>query len=417
MTAPSAPAGTPAPSGYRFVIYALLLGMNFTLGVAFLGPASLLPLIISDYGISGAAAGFLVASMTLMVTLFSIPAGILAHRWGMRRTCAVAWYLVATGVLTPLLPGFLMLSGLRLIQGLGAAVLLPLIATMLMRWAPAREVPGVNAGSLASLTAGMGISLVAGPPLAEVIGWPGVLGLEGALALLGATLWLLLAREGTGATATAAARPAEILGVFRLRATWLLGIAVMGPWAQFIALSSWLPTYFTEVRGLSLNVAAFTAAVFTAAGIPAAVLGGFLTTRTGRRRPIILWAGLLLSAGGFATFLAPAGLPLYVAVVATGVLQWAYEPALFSIPLELPGATPERAGAITAAMLTAGNASSFIAPVLVGFLWDTTGSYLPGLSLVAVSSATLLVASLFLPETGPNSKRERQRTVPGVGLP
>jgi cyanate permease len=172
-----------------------------------------------------------------------------------------------------------------------------------------------------------------------------------------------------------------------------------------MALSSWLPTYYEEVRGLDLSVAAYTAAVFAIAGIPAAIIGGTITSRTGRRRPILLGTGLLLGLGGLATIYAPIGIPLFVAVTMTGMIQWAYEPAIFTLPLELPNSTPERAGAITATMVSVGNGTSFIAPVLVGMLKDMTGSYGLGLSLISASAITLFIAALFLPETGPGRHR------------
>ena len=390
---------------YRLVMYGLLLGVHVTTGINFLAPASLLPLITDDYGISKAMGGFLVTSMTLSMTFGSIPVSVIAVRWKLRYSYAVGWGLLGLGVLAPLFPSLLGLIVLRLVQGLGAAVLMPLAASVVMRWAPEREAPIVNAANLAALTAGMGLSLVAGPFLADIVGWIWVLGLEGATALVGAALWLLLARQdGRGSDAEAAPAPVSagaILQVFRMRTTWLLALAVVGPWAQFITLSTWLPTFFTDVRGLGLGVASFTVAVFAFVGIPASLLGGFITARTGKRRPLLIWTGLLLGASGVATVIAPVGLPIYVAVVFAGFIQWVYEPALFTLPLELPGSSPERAGAIWAAILTTGNAASFIAPVVVGFLTDLSGSFIPGFLLVAGACFSMLIAGLLLPETGP----------------
>ena len=52
---------------YRFVIYALVVLMNFTLGVSFLAPASLLPLITDEYNLSHSGGAFVVTSITLSV--------------------------------------------------------------------------------------------------------------------------------------------------------------------------------------------------------------------------------------------------------------------------------------------------------------------------------------------------------------
>ena len=68
--------------------------------------------------------------------------------------------------------------------------------------------------------------------------------------------------------------------------------------------------------------------------------------------------------------------------------------------MELKDSTPEKASAIWACMLTAGNASSFVAPVIVGLLFDITDNYLPGFILIFAISSSLFFASILLPETG-----------------
>ncbi len=397
-------AGASRASGpYRFVIYALIVLMNFTLGVTFLAPASLLPLITDSYDLTRSEGGFVVTSVTLVFTVASLPAAIIVARWNIRAVYGIGWALMGVAVLTPFFTGFWPLIALRAVQGLGASALTPLTAAIIMRWAPEREVPIVNAVSLAFLTVGLGAAQNLGPLLAEWSSWEWAIGIEGLLALAGALLWLILWRERK-----TPARPftepvtmAAIMTVFRRRETWLLAFAVVGPWAQFITLSTWLPTYYEEVRGLSLGVAGFTAAVFAFAGIPANILGGLIAARTGRRRPILMWSGLLIGAAGMTAVFAPAGLLLYLAVIAAGFAQWLYEPSLFTVPIELPGSSPERAGAIWAAILTTGNGSSFIAPILAGAITDYTGSFIPGFLTIAALSFTMFFAALLLPETGP----------------
>jgi MFS family permease len=211
-------------------MYALLMTMNYTLGMAFLGPASLLPLITDDYDLSGGFAGFIAAGMTVMVTLLSIPVGVLAVRWGLKRPLAIGWLLVGTGVLVPLIPGAGALALIRLVQGCGAAAL-PLTAAVLMRWAPVKEFALVNSAGLACLTAGTATSLVIGPPLADVWSWQGALAIEGGLAVMVALCWIVLAREGpVGETRLlqTSVPIRSIFEVFRLRSTWLLAFAVTG---------------------------------------------------------------------------------------------------------------------------------------------------------------------------------------------
>ena len=394
---------TDSPPVYRFVIYSLVIFMHLMLGMAFLAPASVLPLITETYDLTRSQGGFAVTSVTLVFTLATLPAAILVSRWNIRIVFGIGWALLGITALTPFLSGFWWFIALRSVQGVGAAVVAPLTATIIMRWAPQREVPIVNAIVLASLTVGLALAQYLGPILAGWTDWEWAIGIEGFIAAAGAIVFVVLWRERriVGGIAPEPVKISAILDVFRRRETWLMSFAVVGPWAQFITLNTWLPTYFEEQRGLSLAVAGLMAGIFALAGAPANVIGGVITTVVGRRRPVIIWSGLIVGAAGMSIIYAPAGILLFTAVVVAGFLHWVYEPSLFTIPIELPRSSPERASAIWAAILTAGNASSFVGPIVAGFIIDETGSFVIGIAVVAATSFTLLIAGLLLPETGP----------------
>jgi cyanate permease len=56
-------------------------------------------------------------------------------------------------------------------------------------------------------------------------------------------------------------------------------------------------------------------------------------------------------------------------------------------------------------MLVVGSTGNFAGPLLVGYLADSTGSYLPGFIICALISLGVLAAGLLLPETGPRAKK------------
>ena len=390
-------------SSYRFVIYALVVLMHLMLGIAFLAPASVLPLITESWDLTRSQGGFVVTSVTLVFTVVTIPASIIVARWNLRVVFGVGWALLGVTALTPFLSGFWWFIALRSVQGVGAAAVAPMTATIIMRWAPPREVPIVNAIALAFLTVGLGVAQYLGPLLAGWTDWEWAIGIEGFIAAAAAILFVVLWRERAplGGVPPEPVKIGAILSVFKRRETWLMSFAVVGPWAQFITLNTWLPTFFEEERGLSLAMAGLMAGIFSIAGAPANIIGGAIATFIGRRRPVIIWSGLIVGAAGMTTIYAPVGILMFTAVIVTGFLHWLYEPSLFTIPIELPGSSPERAGAIWAAILTAGNASSFIAPIIAGFIIDETGSFVLGIAVIAVTSFTLFIAGVLLPETGP----------------
>ena len=74
--------------------------------------------------------------------------------------------------------------------------------------------------------------------------------------------------------------------------------------------------------------------------------------------------------------------------------------AALTIPMELPGVSTSQVGIVTAAILTMGNLAGVMSPIFVGSLTDFMGSYIPALSILALAPLTLVIAGVFLPETG-----------------
>jgi MFS family permease len=95
---------------------------------------------------------------------------------------------------------------------------------------------------------------------------------------------------------------------------------------------------------------------------------------------------------------------IYVSVGVFGVFSSIQAPSLFTIPMELPNCSHRDGALIISVMQSGGNLGNFIGPLLVGYLADMTGSYLPGFIACAVFSLSLLIAGVLLPETGPKGK-------------
>ena len=136
------------------------------------------------------------------------------------------------------------------------------------------------------------------------------------------------------------------------------------------------------------------------AGVVALVLAGVLSMRVARRRPFLIFPGVIGGVGGFATFLLAGLGGIIPALLLFGFGAWFYLPLLFTIPMEAPDATPERVSVVLATIGTLGGFLSFVAPLAVGMLTDVLGSYVPGFMIFAVLSWSLVVAGVMLPETG-----------------
>lgn len=73
--------------------------------------------------------------------------------------------------------------------------------------------------------------------------------------------------------------------------------------------------------------------------------------------------------------------------------------------MELPGVTPRTGVVVLAMALSVGHIGSFMGPIIVGYLADLTGSYIPGFLICSVLSLSLFFGGLLIPETGPKAKK------------
>ena len=387
-------------SRYRFVIGGLTVLLSLSFGLSFGTIAPVMPLILEEYGISRGLAGLLTGSVILMMSGFAIPAGMLVGRVGLKKLIGVAWFMAAVPVFSFLAEGFPALLAMRMMFGLSLAVIMPAGGPLLMQWFRPRELPLINGLNLAMITVGIALSNFITAPLGEVVGWKTVLSIYGAVSLIGAFLWMRLARVHGSVQTSGRLSISGMWSALRSRTTLLLALADAGPFAQYIALTTWLPTFYFEVHGMSLSAAAAKVGLVPLAGVFALLLAGVLSMRITRRRLFLIIPGVVGGLAGFATFLLPGSGLVYPALLLLGFGAWFYLPLLFTIPMELPDAVPEQVSIVLATIGTLGGFLSFVAPLMVGAMTDELGTYIPGFAIFAVLSWSLVVAGVMLPETG-----------------
>jgi len=379
------------------------------MGMSFLAVAPLFPLIINDFDIDRATASLLVGATSLVVALALVPGSVLAARLGAKTSLALGGALISVVALSPLAGGFSALLATRLMFAIGAALTLGATPTVVMRWFPERELSAVNGLNIFGQTLGVTFSMFMAPRLAGPLGWAGALSTFGCIALVSTVLWLIVGRDprvGPGTTAPRFAM-SDLRVILKDRATILLGLGAAGGIGTFITFSSWLPTFYTEQFGYSLERAGSLAALLSFCSILGSLLGAALPTWFPRRRPFLITAGLLTPVAALGCFASSSPALLYPSVALFGILGVMFMPVVFTIPMELPHMTPERVGITVAAVLSVGNLSGFVAPLFVGFLRDQTGAFSLGLGVIALSGLSLAIAGYLMPETGGRGTRPR----------
>jgi cyanate permease len=269
-----------------------------------------------------------------------------------------------------------------------------------MQWFRPKELPLITGAFIGCVCLAVAISNFAIVPMADAMGVRPALSVLGTVSLVGVVFWLAFGRaHDVREDGTQRVRE-SVLSILRSRNTLLIAVADTGPFVLYTVSLAWLPTFFHEQHGISLADAGSLMGILSMAGLVSLLLAMLLTFHVRRRRPFLIFPGIVVGFAGLGTFLL-AGTPvIYLPIVALGFASWFYLPVLMSLPMELPGASPHRVSVMLAALLTIGGIGTFVGPLAVGATRDLTGSYIPGLALFAVLAWSLAIGGFLLPETG-----------------
>ena len=276
-----------------------------------------------------------------------------------------------------------------------------------MEWFKPSELPIMNGVNEAGRAIGLSLGVLGAVPISNNFGWQTTLWVYSILPLIATILWIIFGKEPETGSETESPPPFRdnIRYIFNSNNLWL-AIGVIGPFSVFIGYSEWLPTYYNESKGMTMEMAgSIVAAMPLAAGLINPV-SGLIQSKLGKRKPLLITVGILIPICAVGAILSTNSITILISVMALGVWSSMFIVAMLTIPMELPGATATKAGMSTAAILTVGNLVAVISPIFIGSITDITGSYLLALSILAVMPLTLLISGILLPETDPAKEPE-----------
>lgn len=318
---------------WRWTIFVLLVIAYMTVFFHRMAPGVVAAELMREFAISGAALGSLAAMYYYVYTAMQIPSGVLADTLGPRYTAGLGALVAGAGsVLFGLAPDFAAASVGRFLVGLGVSVVFVGLMRSNTVWFSER-VYGVVSG-LTLLLGNLGSILAAGPLawLLESQSWREVFIAAGIGSVLlgGAILALVRNRPEDAGFPSLRAMAGLPEHAPRQRHWWLdlkdiLGNRAVWPgfWVNFGITGSlfafaglWGVPLMRDVYGLDRAAAAlYTTVALTGFAVGAFFMGG-LSDRLGRRKPVILGAGILSCASWLALMLLPwgpgaSGLALY----------------------------------------------------------------------------------------------------------
>ncbi|MFQ5920046.1 MAG: nitrate/nitrite transporter [Thermoplasmata archaeon] len=358
-----------------------------------IAPAPVFTQLMRAYDIGSAGAGALVSALLLTALLAQVPGAYLIDRLDNRRLIGIA----IVGLNLASLPAFLVpIYEVALVSRFATGVFVPFIF-----------VPLANLVSEAypeARTRALGVYLSA-PPAGYALGTfvtpllPPLLGLFSIYIAYALPILLLLPVLWWTTSGVARDRGPMLplrayAAAFRNLELWRLGLAFVSTYALYILFTSWMPTFLTEVGGVSLAVGGALAALVPAFGILSRLLGGrWAETRFARDKRLILFYSFLPM------------IPLSLVWLSLLALPWAFLLLpLIGFFIQLPFSVYYAFAAQILPDRLRGSAYTFMnmisltggvaAPLLAGLFLDLTGSFAPTFLLaLAFAGAGLLLTA------------------------
>jgi predicted MFS family arabinose efflux permease len=389
-------ASTNAPRHWAISVAAVIVAM-MAIQMSSLGFSPLLPAIRRELAASYSQMGLFTGIYGLMAILVSLPAGIVATRFGEKRTLLAGLIVTAVGLISlGVSHSFALALVSRTVWLLGYRFAFICVFTAMAVATPDKyrsRTMGIL-GAMAALASVIGAPF--GTRLAEWVGWRGGIFGFAVIALIGAVLFSIL-YPSRRANAPPPGGPhghaptAPSLAAMRNPIMWgliLLGLINMGGFSA----TFFVPYAVESVFGLNARESAtiisssYLFAIFLNLGV------GYLCDRFSRWNIMIVLAALLVPAS-FAV------LSQHLLVFEIGI----------ALVVSLGHAATNQIYAITGAVLTRQEVATgiglvglgsgifgYLGPQMLGYLRDSTGGFAAGWIFVAVAAVVSLADLLIL---------------------
>ncbi|WP_048634565.1 MFS transporter [Mycolicibacterium aurum] len=390
----------------------VLVVANVVVALGYGVVAPVLPQYARHFGVSIAAATFVITAFAVMRLVGAPPAGLLVQRWGERPVYISGLLIVAVSTaVCAFAETYWQLLLFRSLGGVGSAMFTVSSLGLMIRISPP-DARGRVAGLFSS---GFMIGSVGGPILGTLtvgLGLAAPFLIYGVALLVAATVVFVSLRNSVviGAADEEVNAPVPFRAVFRhaaYRAALFSNFAT--GWASFGLRIALVPLFVVEVLGRGPGAAGLALTAFAVGNISVVIPSGYLSDRLGRRKLLIF--GLALAAVstalvGFTTsfpvFLAAA----YVAGAATGIFVSPQQAAVADVV-----GNKSRGGTAVATFQMMADFGSIGGSLLVGLIAQYT-SYGWAFLISGIILAIAAVGWVFAPETRPRPSAEHTQARP-----
>jgi predicted MFS family arabinose efflux permease len=243
-----------------------------------------------------------------------------------------------------------------------------------------------------------------GDLLGAAEGWRNVFFLFSGLLFVLFLVWLKLGKENpTPVTEVKIRQSIDIKYILKNKSLWLLGIGITGDMLCFGAMETLWPQYATSQGLISISDAGYCEGLSFYGFTIGSLLGGLISMRLGRRKPVLWISGLLLPFITLGIIYSKSFTMMALLWFLWGVAEL-YFPIMLTIPYELPGIKPQEVALAAAFVYAVYTGGSGLGPLTGGYLATAMGSLEKALIIICFFPLLLLAAGLIMVETGPAAR-------------
>jgi sugar phosphate permease len=350
-----------------------------------------MPYIAKDFDLTPVTMGYVMSAFFAGYALFQIPGGMIADKFGPRRTMATAvtWWSLFTAA-TAMAQSYVSLLVIRVLFGLGEASFPGASWKTLSTWFPKKERATANGFMMSSNALGPAIAPLFVVAVMATFGWrsvfsflfiPGII-----MAIL---LWIFVKDHPSQSKKISKEELKEIevisgekdnntkkmsfKDVIKLPLVWQLLLIWFTFDITFWGFSSWVPTYLVQGRGFDMVKMGINSSIPFFAGTIGLIAGGYISDKffVGRRKHLIIGSNIISAIFLYMTLTTSAATLAMVMLSFSGFFICMSFGAIWALPMNV--LKPEVMGSSSAFINFGGQVAGFISPIVIGYLIEASG--------------------------------------------
>lgn len=376
---------------YGWVVFFVVISSSIVYTFTYQSIPPMIPTIVNEFSITDLQAGLTMSIVAIPALLLGLPSGWLLSRHSAKKIGVFALLCMAiASFMTAISNSFeLMLFG-RLILGFGGILMSITNLAIISQWLRDKDLGKAIGlmGAIGPIVLAITFSSVS--LIVLDFGWRFPFYISSLLAITVAVIFWITIRDHSCYNEEKKGLRAGLKDFANLE-LWKLGLTCFFIQCSIISFVTWAPTLFTEFYHISSLEASSLVGLFSLPKIFLFPFFGYLSDRIGKRRPFIILSPMLMAIA-LATF----ALGLDITIIGS-VLFLSLAVAIGAAASN--AATPQivgqkKAGIGFGALSVFGSLAGILSAPLIGFIMDSTGSFV--LSLLTMASFSVIAVLLAI---------------------